>query len=274
MTTGWNKMGESTANPFPTRLRSRASGCTAIWSRWRSMFALCSRQAILLLLIKRFTLKRTAPGSMVVLVQERCHCLSARSWEDAVANCQWAAVHLPTEAEWEHAARGPQRNIFPWGNTWEVGRCRCADEIAGCAFHTHASWRSWLNGGGRSPDGQYPPSSWLAQHIAQRGGPTPAARYLGDVSWCGIHGMAGQVREWRAVWYDPEYYVHSPRLNPQGPDWSWLGYTPHRVWRSGVWCGPAYTSRGTQRNCYPSANRQTHDHGLRPVITGVLRTGE
>jgi hypothetical protein len=113
---------------------------------------------------------------------------------------------------------------------WEylgAGRCRCADEIAGCAFHTHASWRTWLNGGGRSPDGQYSPSSWLTQMEE----PTPAAWYLGDVSWCGIYGKAGQVREWCADWYDPEYYMHSPRLNPQGPDQSWPGYTPHRVLR-------------------------------------------
>jgi hypothetical protein len=79
MTTGWKEMGEYEANSLPTRSRSRASGCTAIRSRLRNIFALCSRQAILLPLIQWFTRKRTAPGLMVVLVQERCHCLSALS---------------------------------------------------------------------------------------------------------------------------------------------------------------------------------------------------
>ena len=84
----------------------------------------------------------------------------------------------------------------------------------------------------------------------------------------------GQVREWCADWYDPEYYRQSPRLNPPGPDRSWPGYIPHRVLRGGAWCGPAYTSRGAQRLCYPPASRDTNDHGLRPLMTKVLRRGE
>src|SRR6266702_1237092 len=67
------------ANYIHTKSRLQAAGCTAIWSRLNNMFALCSRQGILLPLIKRFTLKRTVPGSMTILAQERSSCLSALS---------------------------------------------------------------------------------------------------------------------------------------------------------------------------------------------------
>ncbi len=52
-------------------------------------------------------------------------------------------------------------------------------------------------------------------------------------------------------------------------DGSWPGYTPHRVLWDGMWCGPAYTNRGAQHNCYPPDSRNTNDHGLRPVMTKV-----
>jgi formylglycine-generating enzyme required for sulfatase activity len=203
--------------------------------------------------------------------------VSSISWEDATAYCTWAKVRLLTEAEWKYAARGPQGFLFPWGNTWEPGRCRCADEIAGFTFHTHASWRAWLTGGGPGPDGRYPPASWRAHHIAQIEGPTPAGQYPADVSWCGIRGLAGLVREWCADWYDPEYYRISPSDNPFAPDLVWSqgrGHGTCRVLRGGAWLSPAYTSREAQRLFYPPESRATNDHGVRPAMTKVLRAGE
>ncbi len=137
-------------------------------------------------------------------------------------------------------------------------------------FHTNVEWRAWLNGGGRGTDGTYPATCWRGQHIAQMEGPTPAEQYPGDVSWCGVRGMAGQVREWCADWFDPGYYQVSPRHNPPGPDLEWSrqrGHGTHRVLRGGSWCSPAYTSRGAQRIIYPPDSRDTNDHGFRPVMS-------
>ena len=101
------------------------------------------------------------------------------SWHDAVAYCQWAGVQLPTEAQWEKAARGTDGRIWPWGNEWDSSKC-----------NNHAS-----AGGGTTPVGSYPSS---------------ASRY-------GVMDMAGNVWEWCADVYDKNYYRDSPSSNPQGP---------------------------------------------------------
>ena len=115
------------------------------------------------------------------------------SWFDAEDYCEWAGACLPTEAEWEYAARGPQGFSFPWGNAFDPSRANYCD--VNCTYR----WRD-----DTFDDG----FSW----------PAPVGSFPAGVSWCSAMDMAGNNWEWVADWYDSEYYANSPEFNPQGPD--------------------------------------------------------
>lgn len=102
------------------------------------------------------------------------------NWMDASAYCKWAKERLPSEAEWEKAARGTDGRLYPWG-----------DE---------------------------PPNALLANYEFGAGYTTEVTSHPQGASPYGLLDMAGNVRQWVADWYSDTYYRDAPNSNPHGPE--------------------------------------------------------
>jgi formylglycine-generating enzyme required for sulfatase activity len=99
------------------------------------------------------------------------------TWYEAEANAAWRGGRLPTEAEWEFAARGAESTVYPWGDSFDPNRANVVDSL----------------------------------------GPTPVGTYPTGASWVGAMDMAGNAMEWVADWLDPAYYKTSTAKDPTGP---------------------------------------------------------
>jgi formylglycine-generating enzyme required for sulfatase activity len=118
----------------------------------------------------------------------------AADWNHAQTYCEWVGARMPTEAEWEYAARGPEGQVYPWGNDFDASLGNFAGTGDGYEY--------------TAPVGSFPDGA----------------------SWVGALDLSGNVWEWVSDWFGP--YAAEQQVNPTGPDWGDRGVLRGGSWKN------------------------------------------